>query len=172
MYSAYKLNKQGDNIWPWCTPFPIWNHSVVPCPVLTGASWPAYIFLRRKVRWSGIPISLRIFQGLLSFHTVKGFGVVCQSVSQFSRSVLSDSVTPWTAAHQASLSISSSQSFQTQVHCVGNAIQPSHPLSLPSLPAFNWHSQWSRSRWFSGTLLLSWWSNRCWQLDLWFLCLF
>jgi len=23
MYSAYKLNKQGDNIQPWCTPFPI-----------------------------------------------------------------------------------------------------------------------------------------------------
>ena len=30
MYSAYKLNKQGDNIQP-CTPFPIWNQSVVPC---------------------------------------------------------------------------------------------------------------------------------------------
>ena len=25
MYSAYKLNKQGDSIQPWCTPFPIWN---------------------------------------------------------------------------------------------------------------------------------------------------
>ena len=35
MYSAYKLNKQGDNIQPWRTPFPIWNQSVVPCPVLT-----------------------------------------------------------------------------------------------------------------------------------------
>ena len=30
MYSAYKLNEQGDNIQPWCTPFPIWNQSVVP----------------------------------------------------------------------------------------------------------------------------------------------
>ena len=39
MYSAYKLNKQGDNIQPWCTPFPIWNQSIVPCPVLTVASW-------------------------------------------------------------------------------------------------------------------------------------
>ena len=27
MYSAYKLNKQGDNIQPWCTPFPIWNQA-------------------------------------------------------------------------------------------------------------------------------------------------
>ena len=32
MYSAYKLNKQGDNIQTWCTPFPIWNLSVSPCP--------------------------------------------------------------------------------------------------------------------------------------------
>ena len=39
MYSAYKLNKQGDNIQPWRTPFLIWNQSVVPCPVLTVASW-------------------------------------------------------------------------------------------------------------------------------------
>ena len=67
MYSAYKLNinKQGDNIQPWCTPFPIWNQSVVPCPVLTVASWPAYKFLKRQVRWSGIPISWRIFHSLL-----------------------------------------------------------------------------------------------------------
>ena len=35
IYSEYKLNKQGDNIQPWCTTFPIWNQSVVPCPVLT-----------------------------------------------------------------------------------------------------------------------------------------
>ena len=35
MYSVYKLNKQGDNIQPWRTPFPIWNQSVAPCPVLT-----------------------------------------------------------------------------------------------------------------------------------------
>ena len=34
MYSAYKLNKQGDNIQPWCTPFPVLKPSIVPCPVL------------------------------------------------------------------------------------------------------------------------------------------
>ena len=34
MYSAYKLNKQGDNIQPWCTPFPVLKLSIVPCPVL------------------------------------------------------------------------------------------------------------------------------------------
>ena len=65
MYSAYKLNKQGDNIQPWCTAFPVWNQSIVPGPVLTVASLAAYRFLRRKVRWSGIPTSLRIFHSLL-----------------------------------------------------------------------------------------------------------
>ena len=48
MYSAYKLNKQGDNIQPWHTPFPIWNQSVVSCPVLTLASWLAYRFLKKQ----------------------------------------------------------------------------------------------------------------------------
>ena len=67
MYSAYKLNKQCDNIQPWRTPFPIWNQSVVSCPVLPVASWPAYRFLKRQVRWSAIPISWRIFHSLLWF---------------------------------------------------------------------------------------------------------
>ena len=56
MYPAYKLNKQGDNRQPWRTHFPLWNQSMVPCPVLTVACWPAYRFLKRQVRWSGIPI--------------------------------------------------------------------------------------------------------------------
>ena len=62
MYSECKLNKQGDNTQHCGTPFPILNHSVVPCLFLTVASLPAYRFLRRQVRWSGIPISWRIFQ--------------------------------------------------------------------------------------------------------------
>ena len=77
MYSAYMLNKQGDDIQPWCTPFPIWNQSVVPCPVLTVASWPAYRFLKRQVRWFGIPVSFRIFQFIV--RTVKGFGIVIKA---------------------------------------------------------------------------------------------
>ena len=72
MYSAYKLNKQGDNIQPRRTPFPIWNQSVVPCPVLTVASWRAYRFLKRQVKWSGIPISFRIFHSLLSGRGPRG----------------------------------------------------------------------------------------------------
>ena len=65
LISEYKLNKQGDNIQPWSTLFPILNQSFVPSAVLTVASWPAYRFLRRQVRWFGILISWRIFHSLL-----------------------------------------------------------------------------------------------------------
>ena len=78
MYSAYKLNKQGDNIQSCCTPFPILNQSVVPCLVLTAAAWRAYRFLKRQVRWSGIPIS-KYFPQFIVIHTVKGFSVVSEA---------------------------------------------------------------------------------------------
>ena len=55
MYSAWQLNKQGDSIQSCHIPFPISNQSVVSYLVLTVAPWPAYRFLRRQVRWSGIP---------------------------------------------------------------------------------------------------------------------
>ena len=71
MYSAYKLNKHGDNIQPWHTPFLIWNKSIVPCPVLTVASWPAYRFLRTQVKWSGIPNFWRIFHICCDPHSQK-----------------------------------------------------------------------------------------------------
>ena len=63
MYSAYKLNKQGDSVQPWHTLFPILKQPVVPC-METVASWSAYRFLRRQVRWSGFPIP-RMFHNLL-----------------------------------------------------------------------------------------------------------
>ena len=63
--SAYRLNKQGDSRQPCCTPFWILKQSVVPYRVLSVASWPTDRFLRRLVRWSGIPISLRVFHSLL-----------------------------------------------------------------------------------------------------------
>ena len=75
MWSAYNLNKQGDSIQPLITPFLIWNQSAVPCSALTVASWRAYRFLTRQVRWSGIPISVS-FSQFVVIHTVKGFWMV------------------------------------------------------------------------------------------------
>ena len=58
--------------------------------------------------------------------------------------------TPWTAGRQASLSITNSCSSLRLMHWVGDAIQPSHPLSSPSPLAFNLSHhqglfQWVRS---------------------------
>ena len=62
--------------------------------------------------------------------------VTVSSVQSLSRVQLF--ATPWTAAHQPSLSISQPPELtQTQVHWVSDVIQPSHPLSLPSRPACN-----------------------------------
>ena len=68
MYSAYKLNKQGDSIQPWCTPYPIWSQSAVPCPVLTVAgvhafwAWNCLPYLLTAMcvlLFSGSPLCLR-----------------------------------------------------------------------------------------------------------------
>ena len=74
---------------------------------LTIASWLSYRFLRRQVKWSGITISLRIFQ-LVVIHTVNGFSVV----------------------NEAEVEV------------------------------------------FLEFACLCLWSSGCWQFDLWFLCLF
>ena len=93
MYSEYKLNKQSDCSQPCHTHFPIVNQSVIQCPVLTVASWPAYRFLRRQVRWPSTPINLRIFYSLLWFFTVKGFSIVNEAeIGSFSRIPL---LSPW-----------------------------------------------------------------------------
>ena len=76
MYSKYKLNKQGDNIQPWHTPFPTWNQSVVPCPVLTVASWPAYSFSRGKSGGLIFPFFFQNFPHFIGIYTVKAFGIV------------------------------------------------------------------------------------------------
>ena len=62
MYSAYKLNKQGDNIQPWHTPFPIWNQSIVPCPVL--------LLLDLHTDFSGCRSSGLVFLSLSEFSSL------------------------------------------------------------------------------------------------------
>ena len=97
MDSAYKLNKQGDIIQPSPTPFPIWNQSVVLCLVLTVASWPAYRFCRRQVKWSGIPIPWRIFH-LVVIHTFKGFIIVTEAEVDVFWNSLAFSMIQWMLA--------------------------------------------------------------------------
>ena len=82
MCFAYKLNKQGENKQPCHTHFSILNKSVVRYRVVTVASWPAYTFFSRQVRWSGIPIYLRVFQFVM-IHMVKGFNIVNETMVDF-----------------------------------------------------------------------------------------
>ena len=74
-------------------------------------------------------------EGLIGGVITKG-GRQFSSV-QFSRSVVSDSVTPWTAARQASLSITNSWSLLKLMSI--ELVMPSnhHPLLSPSPPAFS-----------------------------------
>ena len=78
---------------------------------------------------------------------------------QFSRSVVSDSLQPH-EPQRASLSITNTglpvhhqlpEFTQTHVHWVGDAIQPSHPLSSPSPPALNLSQHEGLFRWVSSS---------------------
>ena len=63
---------------------------------------------------------------------------ICQSVSQFSHSVMSDSLQPYEPQHARPPCPSPTlRATQTHVQRVGDAIQPSHRLSSPSPPALN-----------------------------------
>ena len=53
----------------------------------------------------------------------------------------------WLFAHQASLSSPHLELAQTNVHWVDDAIQTSHPLSSPSLPAFNFSQHQGLFQW-------------------------
>ena len=61
--------------------------------------------------------------------------VLCSKDVQFRRSVVSDSVTPWTAAHHASLSITNSRSLLKfmfiELVMPSNHLILCHPLLLP-----------------------------------------
>ena len=69
------LNKQGDNIQPWCTLCSIWIQSIVPCPVpcplldCVQASQES-----GKVVWYSH--LLKNFPQFIVIHTVKGFSLV------------------------------------------------------------------------------------------------
>ena len=97
MYPAYKLKKKDDNMQPWHIPFPIWNQSMVPCLVLNVTSWPAYRFLSRQVRLSGIRNSLRIFQ-FVGTHTIKDFSLASEAEADVFWNSLGFSMIQWMLA--------------------------------------------------------------------------
>ena len=77
---------------------------------------------------------------------------ICISSVQFSRSVVSDSLRPH-EPQQPGLPVHHQlpEFTQTRVHRVGDAIQPSHPLSSLSPPALNLSQHQSLFQWVSSS---------------------
>ena len=80
MYSAYKLNKQSDNIQPYRTPFPILNYCSMSGSKCCSLTYTLVSQEAGKVIWYSI--TLRIFQFVV-IHTVKGFSIVEAEVDVF-----------------------------------------------------------------------------------------
>ena len=97
---------------PWRIPFLIWNQSTAPYPVLLLLD---YRFLRKQVRWSGIPISWRTSHSLLWSTQSKALAVSKADIFLELFFLWSNEVkllsrvrffaTPWTVACQAPLSM-------------------------------------------------------------------
>ena len=80
------------------------------------------------------------------------FNLYAQSVSQFSRSVISDSLWPHDRSTPGLSVYHQLPEFtQTHVHRVSGAIQPSHPLSSPSPPAPNPSQHQSLFQWVNSS---------------------
>ena len=73
MYSAHKLNKQGDNIQPCHTPFPILNQLVVPCLVLNCCFLTCIQISQEAVKVVWYSHLFESFPQFVVIHTVKGF---------------------------------------------------------------------------------------------------
>ena len=91
MYSAYKLNKQGETIQRWHTPFPIWNRSV-PCPV--NCCFRSCIQISQE---TGQTVwYFQLFQNFPQFivvHTVKDFDIVNKAeINVFLTSLVAETV--------------------------------------------------------------------------------
>jgi len=115
MLSSFQL------LWPFCTRA-LWTWSLV---------WGegGWLILRRKVTSSTSfvkpPVYVCVARVLCICVSIRGLGYL---LIQFSHSVMSDSATPWTAACQASLSITNSQSLLKLMSI--ESVMPSNHLIL------------------------------------------
>ena len=77
LYPAYRLYKQGDNIQPYCTPFPIWTS-------LLFHVWFKLLLLDPHIGFSVVWYS-HLFKNFpqLVIHTVKGFSLVSEAEISF-----------------------------------------------------------------------------------------
>ena len=94
IYSAYNLNKQGDNIQPWRPPFPISNQCVLfifgskccflTCIQISQVVWYSHLF--------------KNFPQFVMVHRVKGFSVVNEAEVDVFLEFFCFSMVQWTLA--------------------------------------------------------------------------
>ena len=122
MRKSEKCSGVNQDYWVFCfTSMPYLTATRKPQGMATPVKESAVQWVRA---WTGLA-----FQLLPKRKMDQSYGVVIQSLSH-----VWPLVTPWTAACQASLSITNSLSL---LKLSSNVIQPSHPLSSPSPPTFN-----------------------------------
>ena len=69
------LNKQGDNIQSWCTPFPIWNQAVVSCAVSECCFLSCILDSQEAGNVVWYSHQLKNFPQCVMIRTVKGFSL-------------------------------------------------------------------------------------------------
>ena len=103
------------------------------------------LFSKMLWGWEMIYVTVLVQYLMLTWHSVNG------SI-QFSCSVMSDSLRPLEQQHtRLPCHYQLPELAQTHVHWVGDAIQPSHPLSSPSPPAFNLSQHQGLFKWVSSS---------------------
>ena len=96
IYSVYKLNKQGDNIYPWNTPFLIWNHCFMSSSNCCFLICMQISQEAGKVVWYSH--FFKNFPQFVVIHTAKGFGIVDKAEMMFSWNSLAFSMIQWMLA--------------------------------------------------------------------------
>ena len=109
---------------------------------------------QRKERWEAEKFPVILSESLDPAEpeangTSKLLGSFPQSVSQFSCSVMSNSL--WPRGPGLPVHHQLPEFTQTHIHWIGDAIQPSHPLSSPSPPAFNLCQHQGLFKWVSSS---------------------
>ena len=140
-------------VYQWC----LWgegNSNPLQCSCLEnprdgGAWWAAvYGVAQSRTRLKQLSSSSSSSSDACDYNFLVSYPGI--SSVQFSHSVMSNSATPWIAAHQASLSITR-EFTQTHIHRVSDAIQPLHPLSSPFPPAPNPSQHQALSQWVNSS---------------------
>ena len=97
--------------------------------------YPQHIPEETEEGWLAIGLNSGYMESCGCGHAIVSLGA---SSVQFSRSVVSNSLQPHELQYARPPCLSPTPSvYSTHVHRVGDAIQPSHPLSSPSPPALN-----------------------------------